>query len=127
MDESLSSKENWKARIAKARKMLGQLNSLGNCMWGMSANTGRLVYTEMIREVGLWVAEPGWRGLRDWEEEFEKLQYQALKKYVNMTYGSRRKLVSLIAGVESPKIALDTAPASVMGKLIRDPLYIDDF
>ena len=32
MDESLSFKEHWKSRIAKARKMLGQLNGLGNSM-----------------------------------------------------------------------------------------------
>ena len=40
--------------------------------------------------MALWGAEIGWRGQRDWEEEFEKLQYQALRKYVNATHESRR-------------------------------------
>ena len=53
MDESLSFKEHWKSRIAKARKMLGQLNGLGNSMWGMSANSWRSAYTGMIRAVAL--------------------------------------------------------------------------
>ena len=70
--------------------------------------------------------ELGLKGQRDWEEEFEKLQYRALNKCVNATHGSRRKLVSQIAGVESPRMALDTAQARVMGKLIKDPLYMDD-
>ena len=38
MDESPTFKEHWKSRITKARRMLGQLNGLGNSMWGMSAN-----------------------------------------------------------------------------------------
>ena len=54
------------------------------------------------------------------------MQYQALKKCVNATYGSRRELVSQIAGVESPRMALDAAQARVMGKLIGDPSYMDD-
>ena len=39
MDKSLSFKKHWKSRIAKVKKMLGQLNGLGNSMWGMSANS----------------------------------------------------------------------------------------
>ena len=80
----------------------------------------------MIRAVALWEAELGWMEQRDWEEEFEKLQYQALKKCVNAMHGSRRELVSQIAEVESPRMALDTVQARVMGKLMRDPSYIDD-
>ena len=89
MDESLTFREYWESRIAKARKMLGQLNGLGNSSWGMSANSWRTAYTGMIRAVALWGSELGWRGQRDWEEEFERLQYQALKKCVNATHGSR--------------------------------------
>ena len=39
MDESLSFKEHYKSRTDKARKMLGQLKRLGNCIWEMSANS----------------------------------------------------------------------------------------
>ena len=53
MDESFAFKEYWKFRITKARKMLGQLNGLGNSMWGISANSWRSTYTTMIREVTL--------------------------------------------------------------------------
>ena len=126
MDESFLFKEHWKSRIAKARKMLGQLNALGNSMWGISANSWRSAYTGMIRAVALWGAGLGWRGQRDWEEKFEKLQYQALKKCINTTHESRRELVSQIAGVESPRMALDAAQARVMRKLMRDPLYMDN-
>ena len=62
----------------------------------------------------------------DWKEEFEKLQYQALKKCVNVTYRSSRELVSQIVGAESPRMALDTVQARVMGKLMRDPSYINN-
>ena len=75
IDESLIVKEYWKSRIAKARKMLEQLNRLGNSMCGMSANSWRVAYMRMIRAVALWGSELRWRGQKDWEEEFEKLQY----------------------------------------------------
>lgn len=41
-------------------------------------------------------------------KEFERLQYHALKKCINATHGSSMELVSRIAGVESPRMALDT-------------------
>ena len=49
-----------------------------------------------------------------------------MKKCVNATHGSRRELVSQIAGVESLRMALDAAQARVMEKVMRDPSYIDD-
>ena len=39
MNESLCFKEHWKSRIDKARMMMVQLQELGNCMWGISANS----------------------------------------------------------------------------------------
>jgi len=48
MDESLTFKEHWKARIKKARAMLAQFNGLGNCQWGISATSWRQIYTGMI-------------------------------------------------------------------------------
>ena len=126
INKSLSFKDHWKSRIAKARKMLGHLNGLGNSIWRISANSWRSAYTRMIRAVALWGAELGWRGQRDWEEEFEKLQYQALQKCVNMIHGSKRELISQTAGVEPPRMALDTAQARLMGKLMRDLSYMDD-
>jgi len=67
----------------------------------------------------------GWRGQREWEKEFEQLQYQALKKCVNVTHGSKMELVSLIAGVESPRMALNAAQARLMGKIMRDTTALE--
>ena len=68
----------------------------------------------------------GWRGQRDWEKDFKQLQYQALKKCINTTNGSKIKLVSQIAGVESSRMALDAAQARLMGKIMRDTTAIGD-
>ena len=65
MDESLLFKKHWKFRITKVRKMLGQLNGLGNSIWRMSANSWRAACTSMIRAVALWGVELGWRKQRD--------------------------------------------------------------
>lgn len=77
LDESLSFREHWKERLDKAKRLLGGLNSLGNASWGMSANSWRLAYTGMIRAVAFWGMGLAWRGQVGWEEDFEKLQYQA--------------------------------------------------
>jgi len=54
------------------------------------------------------------------------LQYQALTKYVNLVKGARKELVREIAGVESPKMALDAAQARLLGKMMRDPIILGD-
>ena len=74
----------------------------------------------------MWVSELGWRGQRDWEKEFKQLQYQALKKCVNATHGSRIELVSQIAMVESPRMALDAAQSRLMGKIMQDTTALGD-
>ena len=43
-----------------------------------------------------------------------------------MIYGTKRELVSQITGVELLRIVLDAAQARVIGKLIRDLLYMND-
>jgi len=106
--------------------MLVQFNGICNSQWGISATSWRQIYTGMIRAVALWSAELGLRDQRDWEREFEQLQYQALKKYVNVTHGSKMELVSQIAGVESPTMALYTAQARVMGKVMWDTTAMGD-
>jgi len=72
----------------------------------------------MIHTIALWGSELGWRGQRDWEKRFEQLQYQPLKKCINATHESKIELVSQIAGVESPRMALDAAQARLMGKIM---------
>ena len=80
----------------------------------------------MIRAVALWGVDLGWRGQRDWEEGFQKLQFLALKKCVNVRHESKWKLVNQIAGVKIPRMAQDAAQARVMGKLMRNPSYMND-
>jgi len=45
---------------------------------------------------------------------------------VNSVKGARKELVREIAGVESPKIALDAAQAQLLGKMMRDPTTLRD-
>ena len=54
------------------------------------------------------------------------LQYQALSKCVNSVKGVRKELVRVIAGVESPKIALDVAQARLLGRIMRDSTTLGD-
>lgn len=76
--------------------------------------------------LSLWGAELGWRGQWDWEEELEKLQYQALKKCVNATHGSKRELINQIGGAESPRMVRAAAQARLMGKIMRDTSTLGD-
>ena len=59
LDESLIFQEHWKARIQKARMMLGRCNGIGNTQWGISPTSWRGLYTGMIRAIALWGAELG--------------------------------------------------------------------
>jgi len=54
------------------------------------------------------------------------LQYQALTKCVNSVKGACKELVREIAGVESPKMALDAAQARLLGKMMQDPTTLGD-
>jgi len=107
--EKFSKREHWKARIQKARSMLGRCKGIGNTQWGISPTSWKNLYTGMIRAIALWGAELGCRGQRDWEQEFEQLQYQALMQCTGATRGSRKELVRQIAGLKSPSMAMDAA------------------
>ena len=50
--------------------------------------------------VALWGAELGWKGQRAWVREFERVQYQALRKCTGATIGASREKVNLMARVE---------------------------
>jgi len=71
MDESLTFKEHWEARIQKSRNMLRRCKGIDNSQWGISPTSWRNLYTDMIIAIALWGADLGWRGQRDWEREFE--------------------------------------------------------
>ncbi|KAF8467819.1 hypothetical protein BDZ91DRAFT_793483 [Kalaharituber pfeilii] len=57
--------------------------------------------------VALWGSGIGWRGQRKWREEFERLQYQALRKCTGAVQGAPREKVEAIGGVESVATILD--------------------
>ena len=126
LDESLMFKPHWKYRIDKAKKLLGKCNGIGNSQWGISPSSWRQLNMGMIRVVALWGSELGWRGQKEWEEEMNKLQYQALRKCTGAVKGARREVVSQIAGVESPRMVMDAAQARLMAKVMRDPTAVGD-
>ena len=50
-DESLSFEPHWKARIEKAKYLVGALRGVGGSRWGMSSYSWRAAYTGMVRGV----------------------------------------------------------------------------
>ena len=90
LDETLQFDHHWKSRIDKARKLLGTLGGIGSSQWGISPGSWRQLYTEMVRIVALTRAELGWGGQKEWEREFERLQYQRLRKCTGVVLGSNK-------------------------------------
>ena len=64
-------------------------------------------YEGMIRSIATWGAELGWRGQRNWEKEFSRLQYQALQKATEAVLGTAAEKVNQMAGVKDVDIYLD--------------------
>ena len=116
----------WKARIEKARKMLGALNGIGNSQWGISPLSWRSAYTGMIRTIATWGAEIGWRGQIAWKKEMARLQYASLRKATGAVLGSRMTTVERIAGVEPIEVHLDALQARFAGRGIADPSIIGE-
>ena len=116
----------WKARIEKARKMLGALNGIGNSQWGISPLSWRSAYTGMIRTIATWGAEIEWRGQMAWTKEMARLQYASLRKATGAVLGSRMTTVERIAGVEPIEVHLDALQARFAGRGIADPSIIGE-
>ena len=126
LDDQLEFDIHWKARIEKARKMLGALNGIGNSQWGISPLSWRSAYTGMIRTIDTCGAEIGWRGQMAWKKEIARLQYASLRKATGAVLGSRMTTVERIAGVEPVKIHLDALQARFAGKGIADPTVVGE-
>jgi len=60
------------------------------------------------------------------QQKVMDLQCQALSKCINAVRGARKELVSEIAGVESPRMALDATQARLLGEILRDPTALGD-
>ena len=65
-------------------------------------------------------SELRWRGQENWEQAVINLQYQSLGKCVSAVRGARKELVSGIAGVENPRMAVDAAQDRMMAKMLGD-------
>ena len=126
VDDALDFDHHWNSRMAKARQLLGSLSSMGSSLWGISPSSWRQLYTGMIRVVAQWGAELGWKGLKAWLKEFERLQYQALRKCTGTTLGASREKVNYIARVEDVKTILDSTQARYPARCATDPATTSD-
>ena len=76
--------------------------------------------------VVLWGAELGWKGQKAWLKEFERLQYQALRKCAGATLGASREKVNYIARVEDVKTILDSTQVRYLARCATDPPMTSD-
>ena len=53
----------------------------------------------IIWSIAMWEVELGWRGQSDWEREFGRLQYQALRKATGAVRGTSAEKVNRMTGV----------------------------
>ena len=125
-DDQLEFDIPWKARIEKARKMLGALNRIENSQWEISHLSWRSAYTGMIRTIATWGAEIGWRGQIGWKKEMARLQYASLRKATGAVLGSRMTMVERIAGVEPVEIHLDAFQARFARRGIAYPTVVGE-
>ena len=126
VDDTLDFDHYWKSRHAKARQLPRSLNSMASSQWGISPSSWRQLYTGMIRVVALWGAELGWKGHKSWQKEFERLQYQALRKCTGTTLGASRERVNYIARVEDVKTILDSTQVRYLARCAIDPATTSD-
>ena len=66
-------------------------------------------------------AELGWKGQKAWLKEFERLQYQALRKCTGTTLGASMEKVNYIARVEDVKTILDSTQVRYLARCATDP------
>ena len=80
----------------------------------------------MIRVVALWRAELGCKGQKAWLKEFERLQYQALRKCTGTTLGASREQVNHIARVQDVKTILESTQVRYLARCATDPTTTSD-
>ena len=76
--------------------------------------------------IALWGSERGWRGQKEWRKQFERLQYQALRKCTRAVLGANKEKVNTIAGVEDNKTILYASQQRYMASCICDLYTIED-
>ena len=122
LDEDLNFGPHWETWIAKARNLLSALDEVGSSRWGMSPLSWRQAYTGMIRSMGSWGVEVGWRGQREWREEMELLQYAALRKCTGAVLGSWKILVQGMAAVEDVETFARAAGGCFLARTMCHPV-----
>ena len=68
----------------------------------------------------------GWKRQKAWLKEFERLQYQALRKCSGATPGASRQKVNYIARVEDVKTILDSTQVWYLARCATDPATTSD-
>ena len=126
VDDTLDFDHHWKSRLAKARQLLGSLSGMGSSQWGISPSSWRQLYTGMIRVVALWGAELRWQGQIAWLKEFERLQYEALRKCTGATLSASREKFNYIARGEDVKTILDSTQVRYLARCATDPATTSD-
>ena len=121
IDETLDFDYHWKSRVDKACKLLGACSSIGSSQWEISPGSWRQLYTGMVPVVALWRAELWCRGQKDWKKEFERLQYQALRKYTGAVLGANRQKVNAIAALVDVDTILQAIQTRYMARCMADP------
>ena len=71
----------------------------------------------MIRSIATWGAELGWRGQKNWEKEFSRLQYQAIRKAGGAVQGTTMDKVNRMVGVEDVPTHLDNSQARFVAQM----------
>ena len=126
VDDTLDFDHHKQSRLAKAQQLLGSLSSMWSKQWGISPSSWHQLYTGMIRVVALLGAELGWKGQKAWLKEFERLQYQAVRKCTGATLGASREKVHYIARVEDVKTILDSTQVQYLARCTTDPATTSD-
>ena len=81
----------------------------------------RGVEKSIRRNIATWGAELGWGGRENWEREFSRLQYQALRKATGTVQGTSAEKVNQMAGVEDVPTHLDNCQVRLVARSVEDP------
>ena len=80
-------------------------------------------YEGMIQSIAAW--GDGWRGQKNWETEFSRLQYQALRKATGAVQETGMNKVNQMAGVEDVPTHLGSCQARFVARSV-DPSNLGD-
>ncbi|KAF8431648.1 hypothetical protein BGX38DRAFT_1277154 [Terfezia claveryi] len=118
MDESLSFREHWRARIKKARNLLGKCNGIGNSVGDQCKKLEESVHRN-DQDGGTMGGRIRMERATGLGERIREPPISSTSK-VQGVRGSRKELVNQIAGVESPRMAIEASHARLAIKTMRN-------